>query len=307
MDNNIFNPDLIETASFTPRSLEWPNSWCGHLPFAAWLINVLKPAVFVELGTHTGNSYFTFCQAVRNANLNSKCYAVDTWAGDEHAGYYGDEVYQKVNHHNELNYARFSRLMRMTFDEALDYFSDGSIELLHIDGLHTYEAVRHDFDSWRPKLASNAIVLLHDINVRERNFGVWRLWEELREEYPNNMEFTHSHGLGVLQLDGGTDTKGLPFLKPDYADKDRLSRYFAGLGERHINASDVATLHQVIAERDEQIATLNQAVAERDKQVAQLSANISALLNSLSWRITKPLRYVRTAITALTRRPNRHL
>ncbi|MFD2273644.1 class I SAM-dependent methyltransferase [Undibacterium arcticum] len=118
------------------------------------------------------------------------------------------KFFAKVNEHHQAHYAGFSRLLRMTFDDAVTYFADESVELLHIDGLHTYEAVRHDLDTWLPKIGPpGAVVMFHDTNVRERNFGVWKLWEELQARYPNNLEFVHSHGLGVLQLNNAPDNK----------------------------------------------------------------------------------------------------
>lgn len=291
---------ILKIAEFSPRSVESPNAWVGHLPFAAWVIQQVSPKIFVELGTHSGNSYFTFCQSVAESGISTKCYAVDTWQGDEHAGKYNDEIFTKVNAHNQEHYAGFSRLLRMTFDDALSYFADGSVELLHIDGLHTYEAVRHDFETWLPKLAPGAVVLFHDTNVRERNFGVWKLWEELQACYPNNLEFVHSHGLGVLQLNSTALDKSLGWLQQGSSEKEALVSYFASLGARQLERFDVnflykssiTYLNQVVSERDVQIAGLNQALAERDVQIA-------AFKLSVSWRITAPLREIKRWISLL--------
>lgn len=72
-----------------------------------------------------------------------------------------------------------SELLQITFDEALGRFQDGSSDLLHIDGCHRYDAARHDFDSWQPKLSQRSAVLLHDTTRRLDDFAVWRLAEEL--------------------------------------------------------------------------------------------------------------------------------
>ncbi len=289
--------NVIATVQFSPNSLQFPNSWLGHLSFAAWVMQEIKPSIFVELGTHTGNSYFAFCQAVLEYGIHTRCYSVDTWQGDEHAGYYGDEIFSQVNSYHEKHYAEFSRLLRMTFDDAVSYFSDQSIELLHIDGLHTYQAVRHDFQNWLPKLAPGAVVMLHDTNVRERGFGVWKLWEELKEQYPNHLEFVHSHGLGVLQLNSAPAEKKIKWLGADSADSQRVKTLFAPLGSRqlerftikelqnHIVAfkddltvreGQVNELNSVLALRDEQIAQLNKALADREEQLAGLNLDLGS-------------------------------
>src|SRR5215472_7060448 len=176
-------------------------SWSGHLPFAYDLIAALKPELLVELGTQYGESYFGLCQAVEERSLSTRCYAVDTWRGDEHAGFYSDAVYNEVDAYNRAHYGSFSQLLRMTFDEATAQFTDTSIDLLHIDGLHTYEAVAHDFFQWLPKVRPGGVILLHDVIARSPGFGVWRLWEELTQRFPA-FAFHHDWGLGVLRIPG---------------------------------------------------------------------------------------------------------
>jgi hypothetical protein len=144
-----------------------------------------------------GESYFAFCQAIAENGADCQAFAVDTWSGDVHTGAYGDEVFNEVDSCNRELYSSFSQLLRMRFDQALENFNDESIELLHIDGEHTYEAVKRDFLRWWPKVKPGGVVMMHDAAERHHDFGVWKLLEELRKEFPV-AEFTHSHGLGVV-------------------------------------------------------------------------------------------------------------
>ena len=79
----------ITASLFAPRRLTDIGSWHLHIPFAFLITAMLKPKRFVELGTHKGDSYCAFCQAVDESALNTVCYAVDSWQGDEQAGFYG--------------------------------------------------------------------------------------------------------------------------------------------------------------------------------------------------------------------------
>lgn len=267
---------------FEPERIVQPANWAGHVPFAAWLVANHRPEILVELGTHTGFSYGAFCQAVTEFSLPTRCYAVDTWGGDEHAGHYADDVFKELSDWHAARYEHFSRLLRMTFDDALGGFDDGSIDLLHIDGLHTYEAVRHDFESWRPRLSRRAVVLFHDTNVRERGFGVWQLWKELSSEYPH-IEFCHSHGLGVL-LVGEDVPEPVRAMAEEYQrDPERVRHLFGLLGQRIELLAHCRAL-------DEHHAMLAEEITARDRLIEARQHELHTVLGSRSWRLTAPLR-----------------
>ena len=192
-------PEDLEALLWRSRRANCPSAWHGHVAFAHWLVRAAQPRLVVELGTEHGVSYASFCHAVAASRLRTRCFAVDTWRGDAQTGAYGEPVYADLKRFNDTYYSAFSTLLRCTFDQALDQFADGSIDLLHIDGEHSYDSVRHDFETWRPKLSEQAVVLFHDTAVRNPPFGVWRLWEELSRQYPS-FSFEHSFGLGMLAV-----------------------------------------------------------------------------------------------------------
>ena len=122
-----------------------PSSWWQHVPTAHWLVWRLKPKYIVELGSHYGVSLFSFCEAAEKYSVNTYIYAIDTWEGDEQAGMYDNSVYEKVSEHSNKYHNKRCCLLRKDFSEAVSYFSDNTIDIIHIDGLHTYEAVKKDF------------------------------------------------------------------------------------------------------------------------------------------------------------------
>lgn len=195
-----FIDQLIKALNFTPLRFVEPDSWIKHIPFAHFVVNVLKPSLIVELGVHTGNSLCTFSQSVLEGKINASCYGVDTFAGEKHAGFYDETIFENISSFVQKNFDKTTTLMRTTFDEAVIQFSDNSIDLLHIDGLHTYEAVKNDFETWLPKISKTGVILFHDTQVRRDDFGVWKLWEEIKEKYQYTYEFKYGYGLGVLSL-----------------------------------------------------------------------------------------------------------
>lgn len=265
---------LIRTVGFTPRSLQQPDAWVGHIPFANWLTNLAKPEVFVELGTHTGNSYFAFCQSILDADLSTKAYAVDTWAGDDHAGFYGKEVFDYVAQTNK-SYEHFSTLIRKTFEDALDIFPDQSIDLLHIDGLHTYEAVSKDFNTWLPKMSDRGLVILHDTNVFKDDFGVHKLFEELSAKY-DSINFLHSHGLGVLRVGGNSPD----FIPKRADDRNHFIELFRLIGSRFAKELD----------KQSEVDKLQTTILDLEIRSQQVAESLHATRQSFSWKLTYPLR-----------------
>lgn len=271
---------LVSAPSFWRPDFLAPSAWLEHAPFAFWLVEALRPRMLVELGTHTGFSYLAFCQAVARLETATKAYAVDTWTGDQQAGYYGEDVFEQFAAYHDRRYSSFSCAIRSTFDQAVEHFEDGSIDLLHVDGLHTYESVRHDFDTWSPKLSSRAVVLLHDTNYRVGTFEVHRLWNELRQEHPG-FEFVHGHGLGVL-LVGPDIAHELSRLRETEDDKPltaALRNVYARLGsavrlevELALARDAAGQAARVQDELQVRVADLEREAAERAQQVRELAA-----------------------------------
>ena len=86
--NWVTHKPSFEFETFSPI-IRSQSAWSGHLDFAYDLVRFEKPETLVELGT-SRCFFLQFCQGVKDGGLSTKCFAVDTWAGDGHTGPYGE-------------------------------------------------------------------------------------------------------------------------------------------------------------------------------------------------------------------------
>lgn len=164
------------------------SAWSGHLDFADWLMRRNNPGVVVELGVDYGFSLCSF--ALSNIGV---IYGIDWFKGDVHVGYrYTRSIVEK-----NINYLEFKNvhLIESSFDEAVSNWTL-PIDILHIDGLHTYEAVRNDFEKWGKFVKNGGVILMHDTCVDW--FGVKDFFCEI--PLPK-LNFVNSFGLGVVSTD----------------------------------------------------------------------------------------------------------
>ena len=275
----IVDPVAHPVCLAVPKRRTGVRSWHEHVPFAMFLVDLLRPPVLVELGVHAGDSYCAFCQAVKELNLDTHCYGVDTWQGDAHSAFYDATVLDDLRAHHDPLYGSFSSLIHSTFDDARRRFADGTIGVLHIDGYHTYEAVKHDFESWLPKMSADGIVLLHDTNVHERDFGISRFWDEIKGHY-RSFEFQHGHGLGVLAVGDvhSPELEAMLDAKPD--DAEKIRSFFFHLGHRLSLQDDVDALRPLVEPQNKLATRARQArtpVEPLDRPEDRHAANLLQL------------------------------
>ncbi|PZP47811.1 MAG: hypothetical protein DI598_10675, partial [Pseudopedobacter saltans] len=326
---DLDNLRLSESIFWEPIRVLKDSAWAGHIPFAHWIVTVLRPNVFVELGIHSGVSYGAFCNAVKKNDYSTRCYAVDTWLGDSQAGLYSSKVFEDVNKFNKENFGSFSTLIQSTFDDAVANFKDGSVDLLHIDGFHSYDAVKHDFETWLPKMSDKGVVVLHDTNEIQEGFGVWKFWQELESKYTNHFHFLHCHGLGVVFVGSELPSVLQSFFNEKEDNILLIRNLFSAVGgkfERDIQlliqqdhndqqiASFESKLDSNIKRLQEEKLSLKNDLQNKSKEVNSLYANIWLFNNQVQslekdslWRflrkhpalkrfLTKYIGYVRASL-----------
>jgi len=181
----------IDKENYKKDISEKESAWEGHFDFAINLIRSIKPRTTVDLGVDWGFSMFSFAYP-----KIGEIYGIDWFKGDQHTGNRNTKQHvMELESSLKNKYGIDVHIIESDFTDASKTWRK-EIDILHIDGLHTYEAVSSDFSSWSKFLNPSSVVLFHDVEVFE---GVYRFFSEL-----NGLKLIKSGscGLGIWTLDG---------------------------------------------------------------------------------------------------------
>ncbi|HTV54706.1 MAG TPA: class I SAM-dependent methyltransferase [Terriglobia bacterium] len=166
----------------------------------------IKPSAALEIGTHRGGTLFLLC---RLADPRAKIISTDLPHGRFGGGYKRVRIglYRKfADEGQSLHLLRQDSHKQETVGCIKDILCGASLDYLFIDGDHSYEGVRHDFEVYSPLVRRGGLVAFHDIagNGTQWGCGVPRFWSEVKSRYLYREIIANpkqeGNGVGLLRL-----------------------------------------------------------------------------------------------------------
>ncbi len=185
---------------------------------------IKKPKTIVEIGTAGGGTLFLLSRIL---NYNLKIISIDLPGGKFGGELFPDwkiPIYKSFERpYQNISFIRDDSQKIETLEKVMDIFKQ-KIDLLIIDGDHTYQGVSADFKRYYANIENDSIIVFHDINQKLENVEVWKFWEELKKEYKTfeiiSLPKDKGFGIGIIYKNP-LDTNYEKFLRKILENKDR--------------------------------------------------------------------------------------
>jgi hypothetical protein len=190
-DRCFQDPRIMRTLEVLKRV---PSAWKVYLEFAVWLTNRFLPQIVVDLGVDYGASTYAW-----GASGVSQVIGIDWFKGDEQTGFrdtHNEVLALGATLARDQRYEDTVRIWRSSFENAAESF-DGQIDVLHVDGLHTYKDVKKSVKEWLPKLSKGGLVVLHGVRTFPDSVG--KVFAEKLDGAKTLLDY--STGLGIVSKD----------------------------------------------------------------------------------------------------------
>lgn len=202
-------------------------SQLGHVPCLFALLEVCRPYRYVELGAAEGASFFAACQHIWANGNYGEAIAVDLWTANN--GEPEEKSFSDFKSTLEKSFAKTGKLIRGQSADACSVFADDSVDFLHIKGTHTFNEVKAIYDLWRTKMTDDSIVVFQNTNKYHGKFGVWQLFDLIRNEAAESFQFYHTHGLGILAFGTKETNPAIELLEYFNAYPKETELYFSNI------------------------------------------------------------------------------
>jgi hypothetical protein len=254
------------------------------LPLMRFVIELLRPKVFVELGAEHGVPYCASCQVVEELGLKTRYYSICSLKPGQQDDGVRAEILMKLQEYHDTLYEGLSQAVHYKFNDAPPDFEDGAIDLLHIRGQHSYDAIKDLFNRWLPRMSDEGIIGLSNMNVREIHRDGRQLWDEFKFLYPH-LEVIYENDLGPVSSDLHKTLSIQCLISVREVDASLLNLVFRQLGRRlelqSHNEQRIKALTFAVEERELKISSLSAQVADRQGELESLSAEWEAHYKAL--------------------------
>jgi cephalosporin hydroxylase len=170
----------------------------------ARLVSERRPGAVLEIGSFRGGTLFVLTKL---ADPHATVISLDLPASrlGKVCRWVQTPLFHRFSYNGQtLHLLRADSHRQATLSTVSNLLKGRSLDVLFIDGDHSYRGVRADFEMYSPLVESGGIVAFHDIAVQPLPNEVVRLWRELKPRY-RHKEILHSTGkdamgIGVLWL-----------------------------------------------------------------------------------------------------------
>ncbi|MEM1858754.1 MAG: class I SAM-dependent methyltransferase, partial [Desulfurococcaceae archaeon] len=160
----------------------------------------------LEIGTANGGTLFLFCQI---AELDATIISIDLPGGPFGGGYpeWRVPLYKSfAKERQRVHLIRADSHDPKTLGIVKRILGDRKLDFLFIDGDHTYEGVKRDFEMYSPLVRKGGIIAFHDIvpGPSENVGGVPMFWSEIKRSFTYNEIVKDwrqgGYGIGVIYV-----------------------------------------------------------------------------------------------------------
>jgi predicted O-methyltransferase YrrM len=172
-----------------------------------WLVEEQRPKSVLEIGSAAGGTLYCWC---RLADPGAMIVSIDL-PGGSHGGGYTPERAEEMHSlfpkdGQRLHLIQGDSHEQQTFAELEGHLDGTQLDFVFIDGDHTYEGVKQDFEMYSPLVRPGGIIGVHDICTHppEADCHVDKFWHEVRDRYRHKEFMSRPHdwgGIGVVWKD----------------------------------------------------------------------------------------------------------